>query len=246
MDAELQINDIEDCQRCGNCCNTPCDLIPSDLPPLLNRFDMQLPDFFKEYLISLIITSPQFDDWILMMVPVRVDANLKRSPKYLADNEYINMKRNCIFFDKSNCKINDIKPHGGRLLTCGKMTGSVSIYIIKQFAYAYWKQNQHLFDLIFPGYLEIYKKLQTIVEKKNEIYQRFKRYTDEYKNLSMQQRDIFETRIFPLFNNAPPTNGFMPLPGINGLILENLLKLLYGEASDTALERLIRCIESEE
>jgi Fe-S-cluster containining protein len=52
---DLKINNFNECQQCGECCKTPCDLIPSDLPLLLKKFDMSLPEFFKEYLIAIVL-----------------------------------------------------------------------------------------------------------------------------------------------------------------------------------------------
>ena len=73
--SELKINEFKECQKCGECCKTPCDIIPSDLPKILNDFNMSFKTFFKKYLIALLIASPKYADEVLMMVPVKVDSN---------------------------------------------------------------------------------------------------------------------------------------------------------------------------
>lgn len=199
---ELSINKIGECRQCGDCCKTPCDIIPTDLPPLLDKFQMSLSDFYKKYLIALIIASPKYSDEILMMVPVRVNSQGVRYPKYLADNEYLNALGQCIFLKDNKCFINDLKPYGGRFLICEKMAGSVPIQLGKSQYFAYWANNQHLFEIVFPGYDSIFSELKPIYTRMNQLHIEGRR--QEY-NRSLQARaEIITTKLFPLFNNNPP------------------------------------------
>lgn len=206
----LPIIQFKECQQCGECCGTPCDIIPSDLPPLLERFQMNLADFYKRYLIALIIKSPKYTGEILMMVPVRVNSQGVRYPKYLADKEYLdNCRGNCIFLRDNKCSIHDIKPYGGKFLKCARMTESAPIDLGKSQCFGYWYNNQHLFEIVFPGYTEIYR----------DIKENFRQMA-QYINTGRQQdadrlwqplRDIISNRLFPLFNGSPPVNGWATL-----------------------------------
>ncbi len=207
---DLKINSFNECQQCGDCCKTPCDLIPSDLIPLLQQFDMSLPEFFKKYLIALIIASPKYADEVLMMVPVRVDSTGNRIKKFLSDNEYLNTQGKCIFLRENKCSINESKPFGGRFLQCPKITGSVEIQLHKNQYFAYWAYNQHLFELIFPGFSEIFHELKVIFQRKNEIMAK-QGETIEYKQLHQEQVNIIAQKLFPLFNNSEPKGSFSVL-----------------------------------
>lgn len=207
---DLKINNFNECQQCGECCKTPCDFIPSDLPPLLKKFNMSLPDFFKKYLIALIIASPKYSNEVLIMVPVRVNSNGNRSPKFLADNEYLESQGKCIFLENNKCSIHELKPFGGRFLQCPKITGSVSIQLLKSQYFAYWVKNQHLFELIFPRFGEIFNELNKIFQRKNEIFAKQGK-TPEYDQLHQIQVNIISQKLFPLLNNSEPTKGFKVL-----------------------------------
>jgi len=208
--SDIKINAFNPCQQCGECCKTPCDLIPSDLPPLLEKFKLNLPDFFKKYLIALIVASPKYAEEVLMMVPVKVDASGNRTKKFLADTEYLQTKGQCIFLKKKQCGIHKLKPFGGCFLQCAKITGSVSIQLSKNQYFAYWVNNQHLFEYIFPGFENIFSELNTIFQKKNDIFAKLGN-TPEYKQLNQQQVNIITEKLFPLFNNSKPLNGFSVL-----------------------------------
>ncbi len=203
----IKINNFNKCQQCGVCCKVPCDLISSDLPPLLERFNMSLTKFFKKYLIALIIASPKYSDEVLMMVPVRVDSNGNRSPKFLADNEYLETQGKCIFLKNNKCSIYELRPFGGRFLQCPKMTGNVSMQLSKSQYFAYWVINQHLFEPIFPGFEEIFNELNEIFQRKNKIFATQGK-TLEYDQLHQAQVNIISQKLFPLFNNSTPIKGF--------------------------------------
>lgn len=208
--SDIKINSFNPCQQCGECCKTPCDLIPSDLPPLLEKFKMDLPDFFKKYLIALIVASPKYADEILMMVPTRVGTTGGRPEKFLADTEYLQSKGQCIFLENNRCGIHELKPFGGRFLQCAKITGSVSIQLSKNQYFAYWVNNQHLFELIFPGFEVISSELNTIFKRKNDIFTNQGK-TLEYDRLHQEQVTIIAEKLFPLFNNKNPIKGFSVL-----------------------------------
>lgn len=206
---ELSINKIGECQQCGNCCKTPCDIIPTDLQPLLKKFQMNMSDFYKKYLIALIIASPKYSDEILMMVPVRVNSQGVRCLKYLADNEYLNTPGQCIFLKDNKCSINDLKPYGGRFLICEKMTGGVSIQLGKNQYFAYWANNQHLFEIVFPGYKSIFNELKAIYIRMNQLHIEGRR--QEYDSGLQARAEIITTKLFPLFNNSSPIKGWKVL-----------------------------------
>ncbi len=208
---ELKINSFNECQQCGVCCKNPCDIIPSDLPSLLKQFKMSLPDFFEKYLIALLIASPQYADEVLMMVPVKVDSNGNRTEKFLADQKYLNNKGMCIFLKENECSINVIKPFGGRFLQCKKITGSVQIQLQKKQYFAYWHNNQHLFELIHPGFLKLFNELKNIFQRKNEILSKKNKANNRYNRLSRQQSKIMEQKMYPLFNNRKPEDGYSVL-----------------------------------
>ncbi len=207
----LVINNFNNCQQCGDCCKTPCDLIPSDLPDLLKHFGTSLTEFFKRNLIALIIASPNYSDEVLMMVPVRIGLSGNRTKKFLADSAYLNTQGKCIFLVDNKCSINNLKPFGGRFLQCPKITGSVAIQLRKSQYFAYWVNNQHLFELVCPGFSTIFNELKTIFKRKNEILEKQKVKTDEYNQLHQAQVDIITKKLFPLFNNSEPENGFSVL-----------------------------------
>ncbi len=207
---DIKINNFNPCQQCGECCKIPCDLIPSDLPPLLKKFNMSLPDFLKKYLIALIIASPKYADEVLMMVPARVDSLGNRTKKFIADNECLETKGKCIFLERNKCSIHELKPFGGRFLLCAKITGSVSIQLSKNQYFAYWVHNQHLFESIFPGFAKIFDELNAIFQKKNEIFAKQGK-TPEYEQLHQTQVNIIAQKLFPLFNNNGPAKGFRVL-----------------------------------
>lgn len=207
---DFKINNFNKCQLCGECCKTPCDLIPTDLPPLLRRFNMSLPEFFKKYLIALIIASPKYAEEVFMMVPVRVNSSGNRTKKFLIDNEYLETQGQCIFLQENKCSIHGHKPFGGRFLQCQKITGSVSIQLSKNQYFAYWVHNQHLFNLIFPRFSKIFNELNKIFQKKNKILAKQGK-TPAYNQLHQEQFNIISQKAFPLFNGCEPIKGFKVL-----------------------------------
>jgi Fe-S-cluster containining protein len=161
---------------------------------------MDLSEFYKKYLIALIIASPQYADEVFMMVPVRVNSQGERTSKYLADNEYLNMSGHCIFLKDNKCSIHNLKPYGGRFLQCEEMTGNVSIQLGKSQYFAYWKDNQHLFETVFPGYEDIFNRLKQIFSQMNLLF--IEKRKREYHELKQKTEKIIETELYPLFNNV--------------------------------------------
>lgn len=195
------------CQQCGDCCRkNPCDIIPYDLLPLLDRFKMNLRRFYEEYLIALMIKPPHsLDVPIFMMVPVKVDSQGKRYPKYLADIEYIDSQKGpCIFLKDNKCSIHDLKPYGGRLLECKKMTGGVSNKLSKNQCLNFWVNSQHLFEKIFPGFTNTYKELKVFFIKIQQVHSVGR--LQEPKILSESEKGILE-KLYLLFNGIPPVQG---------------------------------------
>lgn len=205
------MNNIKPCQQCGECCKkAPCDIIPSDLPPLLKYFDMGLADFFKKYLIALMVASPKHADQVLMMVPVRVNSQGNRAEKFLADGEYLVTQGNCIFLEERNCTIHEIKPFGGKILECSKMMGGNSRQLAKKDYFEYWKNKQSLFQEIFPEYKKIFLELKKIYKRKNSLLDNFGK-NEEYNKLHHKQEIILTEKLFPLFNNNSPVGGIRVL-----------------------------------
>ena len=211
--SEIKVNKFSECQQCGECCKTPCDIIPENLPPLLEKYDMDLTSFFKKYLIALIIASPKYSDEILMMVPVRVDNRGIRNKKFLADNEYLDTQGACIFLENGKCTIHNLKPFGGKLLLCPKMTGSETVQLPKSQYFAYWASNQQLFEIIFPGYNTVFEELKSIFDRMNYLNKLDKNVDrdNEYNELAGKRIDIISNKLFPLFNNSFPIRSFTAL-----------------------------------
>lgn len=193
------------CQSCGECCNIPCDLVPEDLPKIANHFNLSLKEFYKKYLISYLIATPKLSNQILMMLPVKVDDSGVRTNKYLADNEYYNTKGRCIFLKNNTCTIHSLKPYGGKLYQCHKMTGSFSIQLFKFQYFPYWWINQSLYERIFPGTFAIYAKLDNLHNQMNMIADS---KNEEYKELDEKRQAIIRGELFPLFNKSEPKGGY--------------------------------------
>ena len=212
----LKINLFSPCEKCGDCCGTPCDLIPSNLEPLLDKFQMTLEEFYKQYLIALLVAHEKDPRVALMMVPVLCDSNGVSEQKYLADSEYISKKGGsfkCIFLENNLCKIHDIIPFGGKFLECHKMTGSVDLQLYKSQYFIFWANNQHLFEIVFPGFDCIYSKLIKVFEDKRRLRGRFPRTVKPmkipgYSELVEKGNQIIRDELFPLFNEKPPVGGF--------------------------------------
>lgn len=84
------------------------------------------------------------------------------------------------------------------------------IQLSKSQYFAYWVHNQHLFELIFPGFAKIFDELNTIFQRKNVIFAKQGR-TTEYEQLHKTQVNIIAQTLFPLFNNNGPVKGFSVL-----------------------------------
>ena len=206
---KFSINKFNKCKRCGECCKIPCDIIPDDLPPLLDRFKMDLQDFFKKYLIALLVTAlPEKLDLILVMVPVSIDSVGNRDARYLADKEYLDSvdskQRHCIFLKDNNCSIYNIKPYGGCFLNCLRMTGSKSIQLSKSQYFPYWARNQQLFDIVFPGFNNIFNELSGIAKKIRQF--RKENNNEEITKLAHYRKEVMVTKLFLLFNKKQPND----------------------------------------
>ncbi|MCX7827026.1 MAG: YkgJ family cysteine cluster protein [Verrucomicrobiae bacterium] len=205
--AEPTINDLGACQQCGECCRIPCELIPSDLPPLLRQFGMSLPEFFQERLIAMLIGSRACADVVLMMVPVKRSTAGERFNKLLADNEYAHAAGTCVFLVEKKCAIHQFKPRGGRLLQCHKITGSVTIRSPWDWYFAHWFYNQHLFEMILPGIAGVFGELRSVFQQMSRAAAWYG-YGAEYYQWQRERDGIIAHRLFPLFNGAGPRGGF--------------------------------------
>jgi len=206
--ADLKINDLGACEQCAECCNIPCELIPSDLPPLLKQSGVSLPEFFRERLIAMIIGSRSCADVVLMMAPVKLDAAGHRIQKLLADNEYYHTPGRCIFLRENKCGINEFKPYGGRFLQCYKMTGSVTIRSYWDQYFAHWFYNQHLFEMILPGCAAVFGELRSVFQRMSQAAAWYG-YAAEYYQLQQARDALIARRLFPLFNGRGPRGGFV-------------------------------------
>jgi hypothetical protein len=188
-------------------------MIPGDLPPLLDKFGMNLADFYKKYLTAIIIRSPRYVHRILMMAPVKVNSDGVRYPQYLADKEYLHSEGHCIFLKDNRCAINDMKPYGGRFMECGKVTGHYPLFLGKSQSFPYWYDNQHLFDLIFPGFNSISAELKKIYDEIQPLY-----IEGKVRQIVFQieaANELIKTKLFPLFNNSLPVGGFEVFSEVN-------------------------------
>jgi Fe-S-cluster containining protein len=204
---DLKINEFSACQQCAECCSIPCELIPSDLPPLLKQFGASLPGFFREYLIAMFVGSRSCADVVLMMTPVKLDAAGHRMKKLLADNEYSQAAGKCVFLSGNTCRIHELKPLGGRSLQCHKMTGSVKASSNWNQFFAHWFYNQHLFDMILPGVAEVFGELRLVFQRMSQAAVWYG-YAAEYYRLQQERDAIIAHKLFPLFNGSGPGGGF--------------------------------------
>jgi Fe-S-cluster containining protein len=159
MKHELPLNLLDGCQQCGECCKAgPCGTYPSDLPPMLERYDMGLPDFFREYLAAVPVGYPHWQYTLLEMVPRFVEAGETVRRSYLALRSTEAHPRRCVFIDGVRCTIQDIKPTSARRFYCAKMTGTIPVGDTNQ-RRPFWDANQHLFEILWPGYLAARREL---------------------------------------------------------------------------------------
>jgi len=201
------INQFKECTQCGECCEGPCELIPSNIPDLLNHFNMNLSEFFKKYLIVASIGPDECADETLMMFPVKCDENGKRINKYFTDEEYLETPGKCIFLNNNKCSIHSVKPFGGAFGKCYKMTESFAIRLPVSGYFAYWYNNQHIFEELFPGYKLIADKLKPIYKKMNDVHRKYYttgniKYKMEYEQLARLRDSIKYNEIKPHINSS--------------------------------------------
>ncbi|MDD6795756.1 MAG: YkgJ family cysteine cluster protein [Clostridiaceae bacterium] len=175
------------CKMCGECCRkVPCELVPNDIPKLLKKFNMSFKEFFKKYLIAVPSMCGEKPDVILRLSPVR-KINGRRIECFLANDEYmqsIDKGGECIFLSDNKCLIHEVKPLGGRIMLCPKMTNGLNFQLTDSQYYVYWYNNQQIF-------WELSKKTKEILIVARSIYSQaytaFKDYCFSNDNSFLEQ-----------------------------------------------------------
>lgn len=206
----MKINEYE-CKMCGKCCRyMPCELIPTDIPVLLQRFQMSFKEFFMKYLIAIPCTCGDKADVILRLSPVRVKA-CKRYNIYIENQDYVDdveKEGECVFLQDNKCLINDIKPFGGKFMKCSKMTGGLTLQLTNSQYFIYWYNNQQIFYELSDE-IEMYlKKAENLYSKADHYYELFeksKRSSSEliesYEKYSFEAERIMKEDVVAAFNN---------------------------------------------
>ncbi len=168
------INKYE-CKECGMCCKkAPCDIIPEDLPIILEKYDLDFKEFFRKYLIVLPTVSNRKADTILRLVPVKKKLG-RRLGYYFADKEYmdeIKSEGECIFLENNKCTVHDTKPLGGRIMICPNMADGLSLQLTPEQYFVFWFNNQHIFK-------ELSNEIDSLLIKSRELYSKADTYFNE-------------------------------------------------------------------
>lgn len=106
---------------------------------------------------------------------------------FLANDEYmesIDKGGECIFLNDNKCLIHEVKPLGGRIMLCPKMTDGLSFQLTDSQYYVYWYNNQQIF-------WELSKKTKEILIVARSIYSQaytaFKAYCFSGDNKYLEQ-----------------------------------------------------------
>lgn len=179
------------CKMCGECCKkVPCELVPEDIPRLLKKFNMNFKEFFQKYLIAVPSMCGDKPDIILRLSPVR-KINGKRIDCYLADEEYmqsIDKGGECIFLRHNICMVHEVKPLGGRIMVCPKMTNGLSFQLTDSQYFVYWYNNQHVFWDLSEKTKEILIVARSIYSQAETAFKDYcfcedDKYLEQYKKL---------------------------------------------------------------
>ena len=196
----MKINDYE-CKMCGECCkNVPCELVPEDLPILLSRFEMSFKEFFKKYLIAVPCNTGDKADTILRLSPVRAKDG-ERFKTYLEDTDYmeaIDKGGECIFLKDNKCIIHDIKPLGGRIMKCAKMTGGLTLQFTTAQYFIYWYNNQQIFYELSKEVEEVLKEAENLYAKADKCYEDYVKLNDDKK---IDEYKAYVSKADKLMNN---------------------------------------------
>lgn len=189
------------CKMCGECCrHVPCEIVPEDLPKLLKRFNMSFKEFFIKYLIAIPCNTGDKSDTILRLSPVR-KINGHRVNKYLEDEEYmqdIDKDGECIFLRNNKCTIHDIKPLGGRVMKCSKMTGGLTLQLTNSQYYIYWYNNQKIFYELSEEVKEDLEEAENLYELADEKYKNGLNNNESvniYEDYVKKADDIIENKL---------------------------------------------------
>lgn len=189
------------CKMCGECCrHVPCEIIPKDLPKLLERFNMSFKEFFIKYLIAIPCNTGDKADTILRLSPAR-KINGHRFNKYLEDEEYmdyIDKGGECIFLQNNKCTIHDIKPFGGRIMKCSKMTGGLTLQLTNSQYFIYWYNNQKIFYELSNDIKNDLKEIESLYKLADEKYEEGLKNNDSikiYKEYVKKADDIIKNKL---------------------------------------------------
>lgn len=152
MASPLNVNLLDQCQQCGDCCRGPCGMLPADLPDLLGFLGMDLPSAFQRYLVLGIIGYPNAPVPLLELLPAKALPPRLVMAGCLPDESYARAGGHCVFLQNRQCGVYPVRPAGARYFRCSKVTGFQRIAMNKQMRAPFWAANQHLFDALVPGY----------------------------------------------------------------------------------------------
>ena len=108
---------MKSCQKCGKCCRAhPCALSPEDVRKIASHFRLTSEQLFKKYLV--IDYVHRSNERLYYPCPARKGdkrGTIVSSNWALSDSP-------CIFLTSNRCAIEEVKPKGGRTLSCSLMT----------------------------------------------------------------------------------------------------------------------------
>jgi len=138
-------------------------MLPQDLPALLRTYDMSLARFFGKFLVARVIGPPNWPCLLLEMAPAQVHPSGRRQSPFLPGTAEDRDDGHCIFYEEAaGCLVHAAKPTGGRVFRCPDMTGAAPIFINKAMRAPYWNANQHLFEVLFPGYGSLHAQMRPL------------------------------------------------------------------------------------
>lgn len=196
---------------CGTCCrNMPCELIPDDLPILLDKFKMSFKEFFVKYLIAVPCTCGEKSDIIFRLSPVRA-VNGKRYKTFIENQDYVDdvsKEGECIFLKDNKCLVHDVKPFGGRLMKCSKMTGGLTLQLTNSQYFIYWYNNQHIFYELSDEIEYEMKRIQKLYSMADSYYELYEKnegndsdLIKKYENCIREAEKIAEYDLKNAFDN---------------------------------------------
>lgn len=132
------------CQRCGKCCRThPCAISPEDLPRIAAYLGLADEQLFKKYLVIDYVQESNRRLYYLCA------ARSGDVPGKMVPSNWTFSESPCVFLKSDSCLIEEVKPKGGRTLSCRLMTLGVNhIRYGKGKAVLDWNNNHFLKQML--------------------------------------------------------------------------------------------------